>query len=178
MKLPLRPSCLAHLRSLGSTPQSAGFSLVELVSVMTCVGLLVAIAAPGWLGFAKQRQLATAQEQAALAMRTAQHQAKVLRIRQAINFRQTADGIEWSVHPASHSATHWRSLAADISIHPSTTLERNGEVYRLQFDEAGHVSGQLGRLTLTIEQTGWQRCVITSTLLGTMRQAQGRACGQ
>lgn len=178
MKLPLRPSCLAHPRSLGSTPQSAGFSLVELVSVITCMGLLVTIAAPGWLGFSKQRQLATAQEQAAQAMRTAQHQAKVSRIRQAIEFRQTADGIEWSVHPASHSATNWRTLAADISIHPSTTLERNGEVYRLQFDEEGHVSGQLGRLTLTIERTGWQRCVITSTLLGAIRQAQGSACGR
>lgn len=156
--------------------QSTGFSLVELVSVMTLIGVLMAIAAPGWITFFQQRQLVAAQERAAIAMRRAQQQAGSLRTRQAIVFRQTADGVEWSLFPANRDPANWQSLSLGVAIDPSTTLERDGELYRLRFNENGHVIGQLGRLTLTIDDTQLRRCVFTSTLLGTLRRAEGAAC--
>lgn len=167
MKLPLR-------RSRWSS--SAGFSLVEVAIVMLMSGVLMAIAAPGWLRFFQQRQLVAAQERAAIAMQKAQQQASLSRIRQSIAFRETAEGVEWSMYPTSGSAANWQSLSIGVAIDPSTTLSHNGELYRLSFNERGHVSGRLGRLTLTIEGTQLRRCVFASTLLGTLRQADGTAC--
>lgn len=163
-------------RNCSASSQSAGFTLVELVCVMGLIGVLTAIAAPSWMTFFRYRHLVAAQERSASVIRNAQHQAKSSRTRQAIAFRQTPAGIEWSVYPAGDRPTSWQSLSIGVAIDPSTTLDRQGEFYRLRFDQNGHVVGLLGRLTLAIEGTQLRRCVVASTLLGELRRADGAAC--
>lgn len=159
-----------------SQRRTAGFTLIELVSVMTLIGVLLAIAAPSWITFFRYRQLVAAQERSASMIRRAQQQANSLRTRQAIAFRQTQSGVEWSIDPASDRPASWELLSINVAIDASTTLERQGEFYRLRFNEDGHVVGMLGRLTLTIEGTQFRRCVFASTLLGELRRADGAAC--
>ncbi|NEQ25544.1 MAG: type II secretion system protein [Microcoleus sp. SIO2G3] len=166
---------LLHRSSASS--RSTSFTLVELIGVMALLGILMAIAAPSWNAFFQHRQLAAAQERTAQAIRNAQHQASLSRTRKAIAFRETPNGVEWSVYPTSGSPTEWRSLSIEVAIDASnTTLHQTGNLYRLQFNEDGHVVGQLGRMTLTIPQTQLRRCVFASTLLGAVRRAEGNAC--
>ncbi|MEP0959803.1 Tfp pilus assembly protein FimT/FimU [Microcoleus sp. FACHB-1515] len=160
----------------GSALRSAGFTLAEQVCIMALLGVLLAIAAPSWLTFFRYRQLVAAQERSAMAIRSVQHQASLSRTQQAIAFRQTSAGIEWSVYPASGRPADWQSLSDGVAIDPNTTLERQGEFYRLRFNEDGHVVGLLGRLTLAIEGTSLRRCVWASTLLGELRRADGDRC--
>lgn len=156
--------------------RTAGFTLAEQVCVMALISVLLAIAAPNWLTFFRYRQLVAAQERSAIAIRNAQHQANLSRTQQAIAFRQTPAGIEWSVYPAIARPTTWQLLSDGVAIDSSTTLERQGEFYRLRFNEDGHVVGLLGRLTLAIEGTSLRRCVWASTLLGELRRADGSRC--
>lgn len=155
--------------------RTAGFTLAEQIGVMAVISVLVAIAAPSWITFFRYRQLVAAQERSASVIRSAQQQANLSRTQQAIAFRQTAAGIEWSLYSADRPL-HWQPLSDGVAIASGTTLERQGEFYRLRFNEDGHVVGLLGRLTLAIEGTRLRRCVWASTLLGELRRADGDRC--
>ncbi|NJO41735.1 MAG: prepilin-type N-terminal cleavage/methylation domain-containing protein [Cyanobacteria bacterium CRU_2_1] len=54
---------------------TAGFTLVEMITVMVMIGILAAIAAPGWLRFMNTRRATEARDQILQALRQAQAEA-------------------------------------------------------------------------------------------------------
>ncbi len=153
--------------------RSQGFTLLEIAIVIVITGILFTIAAASWSVFLNIYRLNTAQEQVFLAMRTAQTSAKQQRVSWQADFRQVNQVVQWAIHPdgSTPPEAQWHSLDPNVRLDPETTLRKTGNVWRIEFNPLGRVNGQLGRITLSGKQGGrTKRCVIVSTLLGTLRK--------
>lgn len=174
-----------------------GFTLIEVLIVMAMVGVLSAIAAPSWSGFINSQRLNSAQSRAFSTLRLAQSNAKREQIIWQATFRNTPNAAQYVIHkiPTSTSATNadywnslpWQSFDEGVRIventenEPRTTLLKltNGpepNVYRVQFKPQGNVNGQLGKITFGTINGDRKKCVIISTLLGSIRLAENSGC--
>ncbi|MGC9503459.1 prepilin-type N-terminal cleavage/methylation domain-containing protein [Baaleninema sp.] len=157
---------------------ASGFTVVETLVVVTLIGILTAIVAPGWLAFVNRQRLSDANESVYLAFRTAQNRATMQKSIWQVSFREREERIEFSVHRADGDPVYWDSLSPQVRFdEDNTTLRESGGWRRVRFDERGRTHGQLGRVTL-VSRDGDRnkRCTIVSTLLGVVRKAQDEHC--
>lgn len=154
-----------------------GFTLLELMIVVVIVGVLMAIAAPGWNNFKNRQALNIAQQEVLGAMRESQKKAIHHRRKWQTSFRENQGRVQWVTHPVGDvpADDHWHNLPRDVKLDKETTLRRAKGVRRVQFDHRGNVNGQLGRLTLSPKDGGsLKRCIVVSTLLGTIRSGENQ----
>lgn len=170
---------------------TAGFTLLELIILVTITGIVSAIAFPNWIAFVERQQLNSAQSQVYQAMQQAKSNATRDKLTWQASFRQVpVDGkevVQWSVHPASitPSAESWHNLEANVRLDDETNLPNSANGRRVRFNYSGCPVYQLndecgqttiltkGRITLSSAKGGKaKRCVIVSTLLGVLRTAK------
>ncbi|MCY7407877.1 MAG: prepilin-type N-terminal cleavage/methylation domain-containing protein [Alkalinema sp. CAN_BIN05] len=176
-------------RFLKAGNRAAGFTLLELMIILSMIGILSAIAAPSWNRFYAIRQLNTAQDQIQGSIKLGQHLAKMQRRPYRFVIEQYGDIVRWGIttNPHKDVATdlivpvEWKSCSQNISIdtNPDTNLNqttfrkiKDKQQWFVVLDDDGTVTGQLGRVTLIAQGYSEQRCVIMSTLLGETRKGK------
>lgn len=152
-----------------------GFTLTELLLVISLIGILGAIAIPSWLNLSQNQKVKNAQNTLYSAMLTAKSYATQKKVTYQVSFREQDDIAQWSIHSAKSEPTEWHSLAKSVEIddQETTFYEKDG-VWRIQFNYKGHVNGQLGRITLSINGEK-KHCIFGSTLIGAMRRGKQRS---
>lgn len=176
---------------------SAGFTIIEILILVTIVGIFSAIVAPSWLMFINNHRLKLSLDRAHSAMVIARSNAKRDKIAWQASFKQVGKTVQVAVHksditPAQLPPAEWKSLESEIEIDEDETTfvlfndrneyDKNGTIRRAMFnfqgcpvykssDECGLTSLR-AKATLTLSHPqlkNSKRCIIISTILGHKR---------
>jgi prepilin-type N-terminal cleavage/methylation domain-containing protein len=136
---------LLSSRAKPQQQESSGFTMIELLVVIIIIAVLAAIAAPGWLGFMRQRKVNATKDAVLQAIQEAQNKARAEKFDYSVSFRYK-DGIpQIAIFPASLDPgipanqatleTYWKAgsqAIADLSLRSGqvivqTNLDGRGE---------------------------------------------------
>lgn len=160
----------------------SGYTLLEVLIVVVILGVLIAIAAPGWLEFVQRQQLKTAQEQIQRAMYAAISSAKKDKLTWQVSFRESNSKFQYAIHSTSTKLENvfWQSLAEQVEIDKNNTTlfwDSTNTMWRVQYNHQGNTNGRLGKITLMPKTSSpARRCVLASTLIGNTRLARDKDC--
>ncbi|MEM8502769.1 MAG: prepilin-type N-terminal cleavage/methylation domain-containing protein [Cyanobacteria bacterium P01_D01_bin.1] len=167
-----------------------GFTLIELLVVVVIVGVLGAIAAPGWLGFFTRQKMNAVNSDLASVIKDAQSDAIQQRSRRQVTF--SAVGSTPSVTVSSLGVDgvdlYTTELGTDSENLQLATFERVSGAWtvastpQITFDHNGNVSSTNGPpyiVEVQPQDSNFSipsRCVIITTLLGGIKVENGNAC--
>lgn len=193
-----------RIRLLKSNRSTGGFTLLEMLVIILIIGVLFAIAAPGWDAFLHRQRLSTARDQVLQAIQQTQSEAKRTNSARILVFDNNNGTPRFASAPyipqtplpiASSNFNNWQTLGNSDIRSGSMQLKTSGSNNAIVFESNGTIAKQP---TVPAEQfvnlpdnqkgfaitvaragvsgSGTNRCVIISTLIGATRLEQGAAC--
>ncbi|NJL66663.1 MAG: transcriptional regulator [Microcoleus sp. SM1_3_4] len=164
----------------------SGFTIIELLIIVILLGVLSAIAAPGWLGFINRQRVRTVNDRVFQSLRLAQSEAKRTKSPVTIVFNNNTstppvDPPTVTFNPPLATGGSEQKLDAQGEIKPGTiALTVNTPAVTtppnsLTFDYQGNLTAGTTPfyVTVTASGGGTRQCVIVATLLGGMRTDEG-----
>ncbi|MUH00218.1 prepilin-type N-terminal cleavage/methylation domain-containing protein [Scytonema sp. UIC 10036] len=104
----------------------AGFSLVEVLVAVLMIGILAAIAAPGWLAFVNRQRVNKANDAILTAIQQAQREAKKNKRTYSVSFRNDNGipkvAIYYNTSPPATTNPIWKPLGEDMAFKSGQVL--------------------------------------------------------
>jgi prepilin-type N-terminal cleavage/methylation domain-containing protein len=160
--------------------KTAGFTLIELLVVIVMVGILSAIAAPGWLAFLNRQRVTAVRNDLTQVLRNAQQDA--IQKRQTWQVRVIEDPDSPVVEVGPEGATGLSQiLGGDNSSRGQVTLNLNPVDVEdvIAFDYRGIPTDSTNLpfvIAITAGQSDAKQCVIVANLLGSIKTASNADC--
>lgn len=182
----------ANFNNTASRKGDEGFSLLEVVATVLVLGILSAIAAPGWLGFINRQRVRTVNDRVFQTLRTAQSEAKRTKSDRVVTFLPT-DTPTATINTIPALTTPLQTVTFDAGgeikkgqLEPlsvgnscsngSCTKDTNRKLifsYNAIVDPNDSNNPKLP-FVVTVAVGDTKQCVIVETLLGGMRTAEGK----
>ena len=184
-------------------PQTStvGFTMFELMVVVVIIGILSAIAVPGWNAFINNQRTRTVNDGVFRALRSAQSDAKLKKKEIKVTFKYDEDppvvsinNIDQTLNANGEIKAKMVKLATgkcandDCSNGFTTNINDTNDTNdtntntNIIFNNQGVIENDkslpFAITTAIAEGTAAKRCVIVQTILGNMRTAEGDQCPQ
>jgi prepilin-type N-terminal cleavage/methylation domain-containing protein len=186
--------------------KTSGYTLLELLVVIVMVGILAAIAGPSWTSWRNNQWLGSARGQMAEAIRKTQSEAKLKKVDYSLVFDNGQDpyfgnsgAVRYSIVPASvklEEITNWTPIGANnipargIGLRVTKGTVNARLEPRVVFNTYGGLAltdrsakadnSELFVAQISIgkgdPQRSARRCVVVTSLLGSMRDMEGKSC--
>ncbi len=159
------------------TSESAGFTLIELLVITVLIGIIAAIAAPSWLAYLNRQRANRASGDIAQVLQQAQSDAQQKSVQRVITITGNDAITVSSTSGAAGAVTQVGESGSNLVMGGSDT---DGTATELTFDYKGTASAAPFVFSVTHETNELgddsTRCVVVTTLLGNVVQAQGAEC--
>lgn len=179
------------MKSFLRNQSTSGMTILEVIAVVTIIGILAAIAAPSWVAFANRQRSNRAADQVLQAIRSSQSDAKRMRRTRTLEFSEGTDTAAPTINQngiVSSIGEGDLEGFAQLRVFENVTFDGNGDAtggdeitdQAISFTSTGGLEGVNLPVHITVavprDGEGAKKCIEIRSLLGATQTAKDAEC--